>query len=78
MDYVTVSAKIPRKLKELLDKYGIKPGPIIRETLEREVKRRILEEAEREAKKLSDKVSHITDEEIARLIREDRELFERF
>jgi len=30
MGYVTVSAKIPRRLKELLDKYGIKPGPVIR------------------------------------------------
>ncbi len=73
MSYVTVSAKVPRRLKELLDKYGIKPGPIIREALEREVKRRILEEAEKKAKKLSRKVSHIPDEEIVRLIREDRE-----
>ena len=44
MGYVTVSAKIPRRLKELLDRYGIKPGPIIRRALE-EVRRRILEEA---------------------------------
>jgi hypothetical protein len=35
MGYVTVSAKIPRRLKELLDKYGIKPGPVIRRALER-------------------------------------------
>jgi hypothetical protein len=32
--YVTVSAKIPRKLKELMDRYGIKPAPIIRRALE--------------------------------------------
>ncbi|MEM0001018.1 MAG: hypothetical protein QXY82_06840 [Desulfurococcaceae archaeon] len=43
MDYVTVSAKIPRRLKELLIKYGIKPGPIIRRALEEEVKKRRLE-----------------------------------
>ncbi len=73
MSYVTVSAKIPRKLKELLDKYGIKPGPIIRRALEEEVKRRILIEIEEKAKELSKKVSHISDEEIARIIREDRE-----
>jgi hypothetical protein len=29
MGYVTVSAKIPRRLKELLDKYGIKPSPLL-------------------------------------------------
>ena len=34
MGYVTVSAKIPRKLKELLDKYGVKPGPVVRKALE--------------------------------------------
>ncbi len=70
---VTVSAKIPRRLKELLDKYGVKPGPIIREALEREVKRRILLKAEEKAKRLSKKLNNISDEEIARLIREDRE-----
>ncbi len=73
MGYVTVSAKIPRRLKELLDKYGIKPGPVIREALEREVKRRILLEAEKKAKRLCEKLKNISDEEIARLIREDRE-----
>jgi len=73
LGYVTVSAKIPRRLKELLDKYGIKPGPVIREALEREVKRRILLEAEKKAKRLREKLKNISDEEIARLIREDRE-----
>ncbi|ABL78776.1 conserved hypothetical protein [Thermofilum pendens Hrk 5] len=73
MKYVTVSAKIPRELKELMDKYGVKPGPVIREALEREIRRRILEEAEKLARELSKKVSHIPDEEIARIIREDRE-----
>jgi len=73
MEYVTVSAKIPRRLKELLKKYGIKPGPIIRKALEEEVRKRILDEIEKEARELSKKVSHIPDEEIARIIREDRE-----
>lgn len=73
MAYTTVSAKIPKELKDLMDKYGIKPGPIIREALEREVRRRVLEEAEKRAKKLSGKLKEIPDEEIAKLIREDRE-----
>ena len=72
MGYVTVSAEIPRKLKELLDKYGIKPSPIIRRALE-EVKKHILSEIEEKARKLSRKISHIPDEEIARIIREYRE-----
>ena len=73
MGYATVSAKIPRRLKELLDKYGIKPGPVIRRALEEEVRRYILEKTQEKAKKLRKKVEHISDEEIARLIREDRE-----
>ena len=72
MGYVTVSAKIPRKLKELLDKYGIKPGIIIREALEEEAKKRVLSEIEKKAKKLSKKLPQISNEEIVRLIREDR------
>ncbi len=73
MKYVTVSAKIPADLKMLLDKYGVKLGPVIRRALEEEVRRRILEEAEAKARKLSIRLKHIRDEEIARLIREDRE-----
>jgi len=73
MSYVTVSAKIPRKLKELLDKYGIKPSHVIRRALEDEVKKYILREVEEKARKLRKKVSHISDEEVARIIREDRE-----
>jgi len=62
--YVTVSAKVPSRLKEMMDKYGIKPGPIIREALEEEVKRRILDELERQASGLSDELSRVSDGEI--------------
>ena len=73
MSQVTGSAKIPRRLKELLDRYGIKPGPVIRRALEEEVRRRMLSEIEERAKKLSERVSHIPDEEIVEIIREDRD-----
>jgi len=73
VNYVTVSAKIPRRLKELLDKYGIKPGPIIRRALEEEVKKRVLAELEEKAREIFGKLSHISDEEVAFLVREDRE-----
>jgi post-segregation antitoxin (ccd killing protein) len=73
MRYVTISVKIPRELKELMDKYGIKPSAVIRRALEEEVKKKILEEAENKVKGLVPKVAHISDEEIARIIREDRD-----
>ncbi len=73
MEYVTVSAKIPRRLKDLLKRYGIKPGPVIRKALEEEVKKHMLDEIEKRARELSKSVTHISDEEIAKIIREDRE-----
>jgi hypothetical protein len=72
VDYVTVSAKIPRRLKELMDRYGVKAGPVIRRALEEEVKRRMAAEVEEEAKELGKRLAHISDEEVAALIREDR------
>ncbi|MEM1819235.1 MAG: hypothetical protein QW399_03745 [Sulfolobales archaeon] len=73
MGYVTVSAKIPRKLKELLSRFGIKPGPVIRRALEEEVKKRMLEELEGVSRELSKELSHVLDEEVVELVREDRE-----
>ncbi len=73
MKYVTVSAKIPKELKELMDELGIKPGPVIRKALEREVRLAMLRKLEGRAKKLSKELPPIPDEEIARIIREDRE-----
>lgn len=72
-EYVTVSAKIPRRLKELMDELGIKPGPVIRKAIEEEVRRRVLEKLESEISEMVEELSTIPDEEIARLIREDRE-----
>ncbi|MGB9726363.1 MAG: hypothetical protein ACP5I2_07240 [Fervidicoccaceae archaeon] len=73
MGYETVSAKIPKRLKELMDKYGIKPGPVIRKAIEEEVKKYVLKEVEKELSEISQELSAIQDDEIARLIREDRE-----
>ena len=73
MSYVTVSAKIPKRLKELMDKYGIKPGPVIRRALEEEVKKRILAELEGKLRDILGEISSIPDEEVVDLIREDRE-----
>lgn len=73
MGYVTVSAKVPKRLKELLNRYNIKPGSIIRRALEEEVKKRMLEELEKLSRELSRELSHIPDEEVVKMIREDRE-----
>jgi polyhydroxyalkanoate synthesis regulator phasin len=73
MEYVTVSAKIPKKLKELMDRYGIKPGPLIRRAIEEEVRKRALSKLEQELSDILNELSVIPDEEVVKLIREDRE-----
>ncbi|MEM2214681.1 MAG: hypothetical protein QXD66_07360 [Candidatus Nezhaarchaeales archaeon] len=73
MGYVTVSAKIPRRLKELLDKYKLEVGPIIRRYLEEEVKKKMIEELEDLYKEMGEEISKVSDEEVVKLIREDRE-----
>ncbi len=70
---MVVATKIPRRLKELMDKLGIKPSPVMRRALEEEVRKRLLEELERRAERLRERLPDISNEEIARLIREDRE-----
>ena len=57
----------------MIEKYNIKPSRVIRRALEEEVRRKTLEELESRAKKLSEKLEKISEEEITRLIREDRE-----
>jgi len=70
--YVTVSAKVPRWLKEAMDRLGIKPGPVIRRALEQEVKKAMLRKLEEKARELAKELPQIPDEEVAKLIREDR------
>jgi antitoxin CcdA len=71
--YTTVSAKIPVDLKEKLKKYGIPVGSLIREAIEREVRRKELEEVDEDMEEISQKLIKISDEEFARIIRESRE-----
>jgi len=71
--YATVSAKIPKELKELIKMYKINVSEVIRSSLEREVKRRILEDAERKLAPLREILEKIPEGELTRLIREDRE-----
>ena len=73
MDYVTVSAKISKELRDKLREFGIKPGPVIREALEREVRGAMFRRIEEEAKRLSRRLPEIPDDEVVRVIREDRE-----
>ena len=71
-NYVTISVKVRRELKEEAERLGIKVSEVLRRALE-EVKKRKLEMLERELEKLSEALNRIDIERFVKLIREDRE-----
>ena len=70
---VTVSAKIPKKLREKMQRLNIKPSKVMRKALEDEVKRREIEELKEEISRLKPTLDKISVEEIVKSIREDRD-----
>ena len=70
---VTVSAKIPKKLKEKMQRLRIKPSKILRKALEDEVKKREIEELKEEINKLRQTLDKISMDDIVKSIREDRD-----
>ena len=70
---VTVSTKIPKQLKEKIQRFKIKPSKILRKALEDEVKRREVEELKEEIKKLKPTLEKVSMDDIVKSIREDRE-----
>ena len=72
MGSVTISVRIPKELKEKIDRYGVRVSEVVRKALEEEVRRRELEEAAEAAEELGKLFSRIPDDEIVRSIREFR------
>ena len=70
---VTVSAKIPKELKEKLQKLKINISGLIREALEKEVRRKEEEQLRKMAEQASLLLKKIPREEIVRVIRESRD-----
>ena len=70
---VTVSTKIPKQLKEKIQRLKIKPSKILRKALEDEVKRREVEELKEEIDRLKPTFAKVSMEDIVKSIREDRD-----
>jgi antitoxin CcdA len=70
---VTVSTKIPRQLKEKIQKFKIKPSKILRKALEDEVKKREVAELKEEIDRLKPVLEKVSIEDVVKSIREDRE-----
>ena len=72
--YVTVSAKVPRELREEAEKLGIRISEFLRRALEEEVRRRKIEVLKEELNSISTVLDKIDVDRIVRHIREDREV----
>ena len=71
--YVTVSTKVKKELKEEAERLGINISAVLREALEREVKRKRIEEIKKKLDELSDVLELINVNRVVSHIREDRE-----
>jgi len=69
---VVVSVRIPRELKEKAEKYGIDISEVARRALEKEVRRRKLEEAMAVARRTGEILSKTPEEEMVEWLREAR------
>lgn len=69
----TVSTKIPKQLKEKMNRLKIKPSKILRKALEDEVKKREIEELKKEIANLKPTLEKITMNDVVKSIREDRD-----
>lgn len=70
---MTVSTKIPKQLKERMQRLKIKPSKILKKALEDEVKKRELEELKEEINRLKPILNKITTADTVVSIREDRD-----
>lgn len=70
---VTVTAKIPKELKEKLDALGVNVSGLIRRVLEGEVKRLELERLRRLIVEASEVLREVPSEELVRAVRESRD-----
>ena len=71
--YVTVSVKVPYKLREKMRQFGIKPSNLLRRAIEDEIRRREVKSVKKEIKELKAVLDRIPMEDVVRGVREDRE-----
>jgi antitoxin CcdA len=69
----TVSTKIPKQLREKMQRLKIKPSKILRKALEDEVKKREIEELKKEIANIKPILEKVSLEDTVKSIREDRD-----
>jgi post-segregation antitoxin (ccd killing protein) len=70
---VTVSTKIPKRLKEKMRTLKIKPSKLLRKAIEDEIRRKEAEQLREEIEKLKPLLEKVSIEDIVKSLREDRD-----
>jgi len=73
MEYVTISARIRKELKEEMDRFGIKPSEVIRKAVEESVREKKMEILKAKLKEAGEILSKVSEEEWVSAVRESRE-----
>ena len=71
--YVTVSVKIPRDVKEKLERAGVSPSKVMKDALIEALKEIELKELKREVDELDSILAKVSVDRIVRSVRENRE-----
>ena len=71
--YETVSVKVFPEMKDKIRKYGIKTSDVLRDALEKEIRRKEIEKIEAELESIKDVLEKISIEDVVKSIREDRD-----
>ena len=70
---VTITAKVPREIKEEAKRLGINISEVVRRALIEEINRRKLEEIKKRKMRLKQVLERISDERVVKTIREMRD-----
>ncbi|HIH69224.1 hypothetical protein [Methermicoccus shengliensis] len=72
-DYVTVSARIKRELKDEMDRLGIKPSEVIRKAIEESIRKKKMEILKSRLKEAEEILKKVGEEGWIEAVRESRE-----
>ncbi|MEM2125676.1 MAG: hypothetical protein QXQ53_04695 [Candidatus Methanosuratincola sp.] len=71
--YTTLSVKVPREVKEKLERYGIRPSEVLRKAILEELRLREIMELEGKIEELEDDLAKFSTDYVVKSIREDRD-----
>ncbi len=73
MEYVTISARIRKDLKEEMDRLGIKPSEVIKRAVEESIRKKKIEILKTRVEEIRELLNKLIEEEWVSALRESRE-----